>query len=106
VKNIINQCSLLVTQEEYYKAHEVLEDLWRELKKNESNQTLAIKGLTNGATSLELAKRGRTAASVKVWQTFLKYHHLIKSSPNDLSSLSLLLVQHYERLHLAGIMRK
>lgn len=97
MQNIIDKCITFIEQEEYYLAHEALEELWRILKKEENCETLLVKGFTNGATSLELAKRGRKAASLKTWDTFLKYHDLVKKSSYNFDNLSKIFIEHHNR---------
>jgi len=62
---------------EYGKGHEVLEDTWREFKHRLPDESRVLKGLINGATALELLKRGRKLPAQRVWETYLKYRPLI-----------------------------
>lgn len=75
-------------EESFVEAHEVLEDEWRSLKKqNLKQKAKAVQGLINGATSLALYKKGRIEAYERVWKVYEKYKHLLKEV--DLDNLEL-----------------
>ncbi len=74
---------LLVSRGEYYRAHEVLEKPWREMKRKGDPDQDIIKGFINAAVSLELRKKGRSNHK-KVWQTYEK--HSAKIANNELYS--------------------
>lgn len=63
--------------ENFYDAHEDLELLWFKRRFEENNEIKLIKGFINASVSFELYKKGKTEASKKVWQTYLKYKELI-----------------------------
>ncbi|HHS93585.1 MAG TPA: DUF309 domain-containing protein [Campylobacterales bacterium] len=69
----------LLEEEEYFEAHEVLEEAWHPLrKKNHPLKNLA-KGLINGAICFEHLKRNRTDAERKassVLRSFERHKHL------------------------------
>jgi len=59
---------------EYFKAHEVLEEVWQTLRKSNDDLQWAYKGLINAAVSLELKKRKRDEKLyIAVWGNFEKY---------------------------------
>lgn len=59
---------------EYFEAHEVLEEVWQELRKTDNDLQWAYKGLINAAVALELKKRKRNERVYKnVWANFEKY---------------------------------
>jgi hypothetical protein len=61
----------LLEKGEFFEANEVLEEVWRPLP-NGSLVKLGLKGLINGAVTLELKKRGRESYP-KIWKIFHKY---------------------------------
>jgi len=64
----------LIEKEEYFKAHEILEEEWLKHKKNNNELQYPYRGLINAAVSLELKKRGRSKKTYKkVWENFKKY---------------------------------
>ena len=60
-------------------AHEILEQSWKALKKEDRLDEARIqKGLINAATAIGLHhERGKTDAARRVWPTFEKYRPLI-----------------------------
>lgn len=59
---------------EYFEAHEVLEEVWQDLRKTDNDLQWAYKGLINAAVALELKKRKRDVKVYKaVWSNFEKY---------------------------------
>ena len=71
----------LIKQEEFYKAHEVLEELWFPHRRSKEPKILIIKGFINASVALELQRLGRRENALKVWQNYLKYKKLIKDDP-------------------------
>ncbi len=69
----------LMNEEEYFEAHEVLEEAWHPLRlRNHPLKNLA-KGLINGAIAFEHIKRNRENADAKarkVIASFERYKHL------------------------------
>lgn len=63
----------------YVEAHELLEDEWKEYKKQEKKKKAkAVQGLINGATALALYYiKKRPEAYKKVWPVFIKYKPLL-----------------------------
>ena len=77
MKNRIAEYLGLLNEERFYDAHEVLEEYWYPKRFEECNEVRLIKGLINAAVSFELVKKGRFAASKKVWRNYLKYRALL-----------------------------
>jgi len=61
----------------FYEAHEELEVLWYKRRFEVSDEVRLLKGFINASVSFELHKRGKTEASQKVWNNYLKYRDLI-----------------------------
>ncbi|WP_331775328.1 DUF309 domain-containing protein [Sulfurospirillum sp. 1612] len=72
-----------ICEEDFVEGHEVLEDRWRELKKNPEtlDESKILKGLINGSTALALKIMGKETGAKTVWSTFEKYRPLIQSVP-------------------------
>lgn len=88
-KTSIKRFIFAIENRMFVKAHELLEDDWREYKKiykqtnNESYKikAKAVQGLINGATALALYfDKKRPNSYIKVWKVFKKYQSLIKIS--------------------------
>ena len=77
--SIIEHFLHVVQNDEFVEGHEVLEDLWKEWKNQESlrEESFILKGLINGSTALALKIMGRDEPASRVWATFLKYSSLI-----------------------------
>lgn len=74
----------LVEDDLFGKAHEALEQKWLEYKRNNNYiESKIVQGFINGATSLELFRRGRIEPSTRVWKTFEKYEPLIKQGKKE-----------------------
>ena len=73
LKKHINKFKYLLKDNEYYKAHETLEDLWFPIRRDRSDYTLVLKGFINSAVALELYKRDKIEQSKKIYKIFLKY---------------------------------
>ncbi|NPA03706.1 MAG: DUF309 domain-containing protein [Epsilonproteobacteria bacterium] len=69
---------LLLKQENYFQAHEVLEEVWFPRRKDKSTEILVLKGFINGAVALELKKRGKIPQARRVWNNYIKYSHLVE----------------------------
>jgi len=70
---------LLLDKEEYFEAHEVLEEAWHPLRKADHPLKNLVKGLINGAISFEHIKRNRNEAdkkAKKVMASFDRYRYL------------------------------
>ncbi len=69
----------LMDEEEYFEAHEVLEEAWHPLRLNDHPLKNLLKGLINGAIAFEHIKRDRQNADAKarkVIASFERYKHL------------------------------
>ncbi|MFA7084388.1 MAG: DUF309 domain-containing protein [Arcobacteraceae bacterium] len=76
----IKEFIALVQTNEFAPAHEVLEHDWKAYKKQDKMEhAKALQGLINGTTALALYKKGKLDGYKKVWDTFLKYQHLLDS---------------------------
>lgn len=69
----------VVEKEEFVEGHEVLEEQWREWKKDteKREESFILKGLINGSTALALYRLGKKEGAKRVWETFEKYRPLI-----------------------------
>ena len=63
---------VLLKNEEFFKAHEITENIWKISKKTGYEYNLLYKGLTNGAVSCELKKCGNENY-LRVFKTYSKY---------------------------------
>lgn len=63
----------LLEQEDYYDAHEVLEEAWHPLRKKDHPLKNLAKGLINGAICFEHLKRNRTDARRKAASVLRSY---------------------------------
>jgi len=69
----------LLEQEDYYDAHEILEEAWHPLRKKDHPLKNLAKGLINGAICFEHLKRNRTDAKRKaasVLRSYERHKHL------------------------------
>ena len=63
----------LLEEEEYFEAHEVLEEAWHSLRLNNHPLKNLAKGLINGAITFEHIKRNRDNASNKAQMVIASY---------------------------------
>lgn len=63
----------LLEKEEYFEAHEVLEEAWHPLRLNNHPLKNLAKGLINGAITFEHIKRNRDNAGNKAQRVLLSY---------------------------------
>jgi hypothetical protein len=69
----------LLDEEDYFEAHEVLEEVWHPLRLSDHPLKNLTKGLINGAIAFEHIKRKRNEAdrkAKKVMVSFDRYRHL------------------------------
>jgi len=69
----------LLEQEEYFEAHEVLEEGWHPLRLRKDPLANLVKGLINGAIAFEHIKRNKKSAKAKaqkVLASFERHKHL------------------------------
>jgi len=64
---------LLMEQEEYFEAHEVLEEAWHPLRLKDHPLKNLVKALINAAVSFEHLKRNRDNASKKALRVMASY---------------------------------
>jgi hypothetical protein len=69
----------LLENDEFIRAHDILEELWRKYKDNEQTraESFILKALLNASVSIELYKMQRFEHSLNVWNTYKKYEYLI-----------------------------
>ncbi len=72
-----------VEENNFIDGHEVLEQRWKELKKDPKtiDESKILKGLINGSTALALKILGKEKGALAVWNTFEKYRVLINTKP-------------------------
>jgi len=72
-----------IESDDFVEGHEVLENDWKELKKNPDTfeESKILKGLINGSTAIALKLRGKEKGAQTVWATFEKYRLLIETIP-------------------------
>lgn len=71
----------LLSQEEYFEAHEVLEEAWHPLRLGDHPLKNLVKGLINAAIAFEHLKRNRSNATLKATKVIVsyeRYKHLAK----------------------------
>lgn len=79
IKKKLREFQNSLTQELFFEAHEILEELWFPRRFETDNEVKLLKGFINAAVSFELAKRERLVQSKRVWKNYLKYRqHLFK----------------------------
>lgn len=79
LNEIMQKFIVLLEHEEYYEAHEVLEDVWRQMKRDGHPCADLVRGLINAAVAFEHIKRNTNAAMTKARKTFegyTKYRHM------------------------------
>ena len=79
MKKEFNKFKQLILKEEYYKAHEILEEIWHPMRKSLHPDRDIIRGFINAAVSLELKKRGKNNY-LKVWNTYQKHKSKINNN--------------------------
>lgn len=90
VQNLRNQ--------NFYDAHEDLETLWYERRFEVSDEVKLLKGFINASVCFELHKKGKTEASKKVWNNYLKYKNLIDTIDSVHKEKYLLIIDEIERI--------
>jgi len=79
LESVLKEYLLLLDKEEYFEAHEVLEEAWHPLRKADHPLKNLAKGLINGAIAFEHLKRNSDDAerkAKKVMTSFDRYRHL------------------------------
>ncbi len=77
LKKQIEVFNICLQEKRYFDAHESIESIWFELRKEKSDEVKLLRAYINAAVSFELHKRGRYKASQRVWYNFLKYQALL-----------------------------
>ena len=70
---------ILLEKEDYFEAHEALEEAWHPLRISKDPMRHVVKGFINGAICFEHLKRNRKNANInakKVIQSYERYKHL------------------------------
>jgi len=63
----------LLDEEEYYEAHEVMEEAWHPLRLKKHPLANLVKGFINGAITFEHIKRNRSNAKEKAQKVIVSY---------------------------------
>jgi hypothetical protein len=80
LKEALEEYLILLNKEQYFDAHEVLEEAWHPLRKANHPLKNLVKGLINAAVSFEHLKRNRSDAQRKaatVYRSFERHKHLL-----------------------------
>lgn len=88
---------LSIRESRYYDAHEDLEQVWHPRRFEDEHEVKLWKGFINAAVCFELIKRGRSEASYRTWQTYLKYKPLLESIVTPHKELYVTIVQTIEQ---------
>ncbi len=62
-----------IENEEFKEAHECLESVWKEYKKNSNPLANLLKGYINAASVFELVRRGNMKGAKNLWGVYIKY---------------------------------
>ena len=87
-------------KEEYYDAHESLEEIWFPRRFEDCDEVRLLKGLINASVSFELVKKGRIESSKKVWKNYLKYKPLIENIESEYIQRYREIIIHVEKIKL------
>jgi hypothetical protein len=68
----IDKFQLLLNQHRFFDAHELFEEIWFPIRKDNIAIKQVYRGFINSAVSLELYKRQRPTPSAKVWSNSMK----------------------------------
>ncbi len=93
----------LLSNAEYYQAHEVVERLWIKLKKENDPLANLIKGMINAAVAFEHIKRASPRAFVKAQKTFagfIKYKDECKYMSNEFKIICTTIEQKAKEMNL------
>jgi hypothetical protein len=83
MKNASEKFIQCLKNEEYFDAHEALEEIWFPIRLSNHPEKNMIRGLINAAVSFELHKRNRPDPSKRVFATYQKYLSLIESCHSE-----------------------
>lgn len=87
-------------EQRFYDAHEALEEIWFPRRFEENDEIKLLRGFINAAVSFELFKRGRTEASNKVWNNYLKYKPLLENLDSFFTPSYYKIASEIEKIHL------
>jgi len=73
LEGALKEYLLLLDEEEYFEAHEVMEEAWHPLRKADHPLKNLVKALINGAVSFEHLKRDRKEAARKALRVMESY---------------------------------
>ena len=73
LEGVLREYLLLLEQEAYFDAHEVLEEAWHPLRKVDYPLKNLVKGLINGAIAFEHIKRDRQYAAQKARRVIISF---------------------------------
>lgn len=79
LEGALKEYMILLDKEEYFEAHEVLEEAWHPLRLSDHPLRNLVKGLINGAITFEHIKRNRKkmpAKAQKVIASYERYKHM------------------------------
>lgn len=79
----LNEYINLLKKEQYYDAHEILEEVWFPRRFEENDEVKLLKGFINASVCFELHKKGRMEPSKKVWNNYLKYRPLLNNIESE-----------------------
>jgi hypothetical protein len=79
----------LLDEEEYFEAHEALEEAWHPLRLKKHPLANLAKGLINGAIAFEHIKRNRSNAKSKAQRVMVSYERHIYLCKEDIKFFSL-----------------
>ena len=88
---------LSIHEDRYYDAHEDFERLWYPRRFEDNVEVKLWKGFINAAVSFELIRRERHEASLRAWQTYLKYKLLLERIVTPHKELYVKIVQTIEQ---------
>lgn len=67
----------MIWDDRFVEAHVVLENPWKAVRRQNKDEGNILKGLINGASALELKRRGKEESALRIWSAFEKYRTLI-----------------------------
>lgn len=80
ILNNLDEIIKLLENEDFVKAHDLFEELWRKYKNNECTreESFILKALVNGSVFFEVYKMQRYEHAKNLWDTYKKYEYLIE----------------------------
>jgi len=79
----------LLDEEEYFEAHEVLEEAWHPLRLKKHPLANLVKGFINGAIAFEHVKRNRKNMSSKAKRVIASYERYVHSCMEEIEYAAL-----------------